>query len=297
MLLLSGEAGAKGELELNGARHALKVPGRDAAGPAVVELGGGLLAVVVNERQAETAAVVEEGICLGVDPFGIVPDAEDTVDASDKPVPPAATLRPAGGHDQLIVVTPAGEIQRSKQTGPRRPPAPKLGSWDSRGTSSEVAGTARGYEAVPAVGTPARFDAAHGDAYGWLTLENPGAAAARTEPTHFPGGPGRLHVFADGKRVAVVGPGRRRQVRSGGRRSRREGHFSGGRRCAPGGGPAGARCPGPGCSAPGFEGDHPGQARRSRPPAHPTPSRSSPTCPAGAPRTHRWAPGSPTQSS
>ena len=213
MLVLAGPAGAEGELELNGARHALPVPGADAAEPSVVKLGPGdaaPVAVVLNEAQAETFAVVEEGVCVGVDPFGwgTGDDERGRRCGATTPVPPVATLRPAGGA--------ADRVARAAPTGPSRQPprparaGPRPRSWApgrARGTAAEVAGTAAGYKPVPAVGPPARFDAAHGDAYGWLTLENPGAAAAREEPTVFPGGAGRLHVFRDGEAAAIVGPG------------------------------------------------------------------------------------------
>ena len=209
LLVLCGAAGARGELELNGARHELNVPAADAAEPAVVRLNRDLAAVVLNEAQSEAFAVVEEGVCVGVDPFGVTADGDAPEDAAaaDRPVPPAATLRPAPGTDRRVLVNPKGEVETLEQPGPRRPPAPKLGPWESRGTAALVAGTDPGYRPVPAVGTVARFDAGHGDAYGWLTLENPGAAAARAEPTVFPGGPGRLHVFVDGERAALVGEG------------------------------------------------------------------------------------------
>ena len=165
------------------------------------------VAVVMNEAQAETFAVAAEGVCLGVDPFGWgTGDDEAAAEAGDHAVPPAATLRPAGGGDRILVSTD-GTVESAAQTGPRRPPAPKLGAWDSRGTAAEVAGTAAGYKPVPTAGPPARHDAAHADAYGWLTLDNPGAAAAREELTVFPGGAGRLHVFRDGEAAAIVGPG------------------------------------------------------------------------------------------
>lgn len=214
MLVFAGPAGARGELELNGARHVLPVPARGAVKPTIVPLGASkLVAVVLNDSQLETAAVVAEGLCLGVDPWAAPAEAgadaaDAEVDASiDRPVPPAAVLRPAGGHDERRLIAPDGSVVSEPQTGPRRPPAPRLSDWDARGTAGEVLGTASGYTPIPALGTPARHDPAHGDAYGWLTLDNSGAAAARPEPTVFPGGAGRMHVFCDGQEIARVGPG------------------------------------------------------------------------------------------
>ncbi|BAM03800.1 beta-galactosidase [Phycisphaera mikurensis] len=211
LLVLVGPAGKEGELELNGALHRLPVPAKGDAEPAVVPLGAGVHAVVLNEQQHEGFAVVAEGVCLGVDPFEAPAESADAdpAEAADahRVVPAAATLRPAAGRTSRLVVGVGGGVETTEQVAPRRPPAPKLGAWAARGTSAEADGTAAGYKPVPAVGTPARHDPARGDAYGWLTLDNPGAAAARTEPTVFPGGPCRLHVFSDGKPVAVVGPG------------------------------------------------------------------------------------------
>mgnify|MGYP005845824841 CR=1 FL=1 len=173
LLVVFGPAGSAGVVSLNHAVLHVTVPAGDDR-PAV-HAHEGLTVVVLSQEQVDQAYVTASGVELR--------DEHDRV---------------------TLTLDVAGAIKRPSAKPWRKPPAPRLGGWRSATLEQLADGTDAAYRAIDGPASLESLGQSHG--YGWYRLQwkKPPRAAGKLL---VPQSGDRLHVFADGKPVALLGLG------------------------------------------------------------------------------------------
>lgn len=197
LLVCFGPADSRGVLSINGSAVELNVPAHGSAAPTLVEHEG-LYIAALNEDQIDSAYATEEGLYMGV--VGLTRDGRAIVAPGVKSYAHVSadglfSQRPSGGSK---TVPPAGVLA----TGGHEKIT--LGDWLCASTEDYTAGESARYASIPGPTELASLGSPSG--YGWyrLTLKNTASGKARVM---IPQGADRLHLFAEGKPVGVVGVG------------------------------------------------------------------------------------------
>lgn len=182
-----GPANARGVIAVNGSPVEVVVPaGKE---PLALEHEG-LVLLVLNETQIDQAYISEDAVYVGA----------SSLTADGKPVPIPGTKS---------VIRFSSDGQRSTVT----PPASKapdqgeklgLSAWTCAGTADYVDGTSARFASIPGPADLTSLGSAFG--YGWYRVTFKSTAAGRTA-LRFPYAGDRLHLFAEGKPLGVVGLG------------------------------------------------------------------------------------------
>ncbi len=184
MLVLYGPAGAEGIVSLDGTVFHIAVPTGQT--PAV-EQHDELTVVVLNEEQIDAAYLCGQGLVVGA----------AKLDDNNHPV----ALK---GWPKRWLITPGGEISSEKAPVPRAPRAPKLNGWQHANCATLVDGSSGDYRKIDGPASLEQLGCDYG--YGWYRLRIPHQAKPNANARLlFPGGGDRLHVYADGKLLDVLG--------------------------------------------------------------------------------------------
>jgi hypothetical protein len=196
MLVVYGPAGARAQFSVNDSPVEAGVP-KDAR-PVVLQQEG-LTIVIIREEDADTAALLDDCVLLGV----------AGIDAGGQP------MQPVDAPKNYLRVTPDGKVKpvpfEPVKRGPSRGEKIALDGWQHADTDTYTQGTSARFAAINAVAGLSTLGCPVG--YGWYRI--------RTEEEHagnhtvdFGIGGDRLHVFIDGKfsTIAGVGPGASTQI-------------------------------------------------------------------------------------
>ncbi|MBX3365597.1 MAG: beta-galactosidase [Phycisphaeraceae bacterium] len=193
-LVCFGPAGGQGEISINGSPIMLSVP--DGKKPEIIEHEG-ITLVVCAESHVEHIAVLDDAVLVGV--AGISVDG--------KPIP-------LSGSRQYTRVDASGAVSTAatEAAAPRMSrTVPTLAPWTSAVLTDYLDGSSARFAAIDAPTDLGRLGAPFG--YGWYraTIRSSKARKARIMA---PQSADRLHLFADGEAVGVVGigPGASREV-------------------------------------------------------------------------------------
>ncbi len=148
-----------------------------------VETVGDLSVAILSTEQVDAAYLTPDGLVVGIDGF----------DDDGQPVP-------LKGWFTRYHVGLDGDVTGVSQRAPRKPTAPKLGPW--RCAPDPALDPDAEYRSLDG---PASFEQLDNpDAYGWYRIELRQRARGRLLIPH---AADRLHLYADGKLLALVGEG------------------------------------------------------------------------------------------
>ncbi|MGD9789886.1 MAG: beta-galactosidase [Phycisphaerales bacterium] len=181
-----GPAGARAMLSVNGSPVELTVP--EGRTPLVITHEG-LTVVIVSEQLIDHTFVTDHGVFAGVQSI--------SADGIAIPLPGEKhyTHVDADGKMSQVPVAPEKNSKSEKIT---------LGTWTLADCDDYLAGTSPRYATINAPTELTHLGSPFG--YGWyrIQLKN---SSTRKAKLLFPEAADRLHVFADGKEVGVVGAG------------------------------------------------------------------------------------------
>lgn len=190
-----GPARSMGIVSINGSVVETVVPASGSA-PSVLEHEGVQL-LVLNEEQVDTAYLTDDAVYLGV--LGIAADARPIVAADAKSymhvaVDGVMSTRPANTAKAVSIALAAGS------TGDRAP----LSEWMIASAEDYASGSSPRYASIAGPAELSTLGAPFG--YGWYRL---GIRPAATGKAHVmaPFASDRLHFFADGDPVGILGVG------------------------------------------------------------------------------------------
>ncbi len=195
VLVCFGPAGTTGVLSVNGSPVELPVPASgDAVRPVEHE---GLHILVISEEHADTTYCTDTAVYVGVE--GLTPDGRPIVRAGAK---------------SFVSVSPEGVSQTVNASSAKSPgvfaagaPAAAkatCGEWTAVSTEEYASGQSARFASIPGPTDLALLGAPYG--YGWyrVTFKPPSTKKGHVRCPH---GGDRLHFFAEGKPVGVVGGG------------------------------------------------------------------------------------------
>lgn len=196
MLVLFGPAGTPGRLAINGAPLELKVP----TGRSPLVLRHESLTIVVLNRQQLEAAWILPGDQLLIGALPLDPDRQPlTLPGWSQ----AQLIQPDGTQ---TVCRPAARARSAAGIGlrswPRTPAAPRLERWQHHVPRSFVTGSDPSFQNIAGPASLESLGVSMG--YGWYRLKL--SRAVRGPCFWVPAG-GRLHIFANGRPVALLGEG------------------------------------------------------------------------------------------
>lgn len=185
VLVLFGPAGSEGEVSINGSPIPVAVPGGKQ--PNLIEHEG-LTLVICSESLIDLTWIGESEVFIGV----------TGLDAQGTPIP-------ASGYKQITRISAAGESSRESVNGaPRAPRRPTFDDWQAATIDANVDGSSPRYAAVEGPADLAAYGSAYG--YGWYRLIIR-ATSAKKPKVVAPQSADRLHFFADGEPIGVLGSG------------------------------------------------------------------------------------------
>ncbi len=190
VFVVFGAPGARAMLSINGSPMETTVPDAKAAGPAIQEHEG-LTIVIANQEQIDHVVLDDSGVYLGV--AGL--DAQG---------------RPLALYDAKTCthIDPEGKVSSVKFAVPahggKRAAKPQLGEFQLGGMLPYVDGTSPRFANIKGPADLVSLGAPYG--YGWYRLHVP-SSSARKAKLMFPHAGHRLHVFAEGESVGIIGPG------------------------------------------------------------------------------------------
>lgn len=182
MLVLFGPAGSQGVVAINDAVLQVKPP---AGHEPLVVRHEDLTIVVLNREQVDAAWLMNDRVVVGA----------AMLDGHGQPSP----LR---GWSQVTTVQSDGEVTVAKLKAPPRITAPRLGRWKAADVSELVTGQSERFEPIDGPTEMATLGVSQG--YGWYRIDAKGAKAGQLL---LPRGGDRLHVYQQGKPVAILGNG------------------------------------------------------------------------------------------
>ncbi|MCC6676765.1 MAG: beta-galactosidase [Phycisphaerales bacterium] len=187
VLVCYGPAGARGVIAVNGSPIDVVVPsGKD---PLALEHEG-LTLLVLNETQIDQTYISDDAVYIGA----------SALTADGRPIP-------AGGARSVIRFSSDG--QRTAHTPPAAKPVEvidklAISGWTCASMSDYVDGTSARFASIPGPADLTSLGSAFG--YGWYRVTFKSSSAAKAA-LRFPQAGDRLHLFAEGKAVGVVGFG------------------------------------------------------------------------------------------
>lgn len=180
LLVVFGPAGAAGVVSINSKELSVTVPGGDEP---VVHRHEGLSVAVLNEAQVDAAYITRTGLVVGT----------YELDRADKPVP-------LEGWPRIFQVGGDGRVSSRSAKRAAAPTPPRLTAWEMADVGAMIDGTSPRYQRIDG---PASFESLGCDfGYGWyrFTVSTPG-----TLPVLAPEASDRVHLFNDGRPVALLG--------------------------------------------------------------------------------------------
>lgn len=186
VLVCFGPAGASGAVSINGAPLEVDVPDGDT--PLVQEHEGVTL-VVVGEDLADRTFITDGAIYVGI----------ESIDASQQPT--GARSRSA-----VRIDTETGAVRplAADRNSARHPAAPTLGEWSRAGMDDYCAGSSARFASIDRPLDLNRLGSSFG--YGWYRAVVRSAGAKRIRAM-LPQSADRVHAWADGKALGVIGHG------------------------------------------------------------------------------------------
>lgn len=189
VFVVFGAPGARAMLSINGSPMETTVPDAKAAAPAIQEHEG-LTIVIANQQQIDRVMLDDSGVYLGV----------AGLDASGKPLP-------IDDAKSCTHIDPDGKVTAHKfapAPAGKRAPKPQLGEFQLGGMLPYVDGTSPRFASIKGPADLVSLGAPYG--YGWYRLRVP-SSSARKARLMFPHAGHRLHVFAEGEPVGIIGAG------------------------------------------------------------------------------------------
>ncbi len=181
-----GPAGARASVSINGSALELTAP---TGQTPVIEEHEGIVIVVCSEALAEATVALPDGVHVGV--RGVSPSGE--------PAPhPSFRTRWRISADGEVSKSSAGNSSAASVR------APSLTGWTRSACDAHVSGTHSAFKTAKAPASLVALGAPTG--YAWCRLAFKGKGATRTPSALVIGGD-RVHLFADGKRFALIGNG------------------------------------------------------------------------------------------
>ena len=182
LLVLFGPAGADGLIGINDAPLAVTVP---AGRSPLVETHEDLTIVVLNDQTIDAATATRRELTIG----------SAGLDEHGEPI----TIP---GWASTTTVRANGRTHAKRVTRPRRPSAPRLTRWLQAPLDQVVDGTSQDYRTIEGPAGLEALSAPFG--YGWYRLTFPAKLAAHVMVGH---ACDRLHLFAEGKPLMILGSG------------------------------------------------------------------------------------------
>lgn len=182
-----GPAGARGSVSINGSALELIAP---TGQTPVIEEHEGVVVVVCSEPMADAAAFAHDSVHIGV--AGLSESGEP---------------RPHPAFKTRWRISAEGETSKSSAghaNAGGSPRAPSLSGWARYACDAHVSGEHADYKPTKTPASLAALGAPVG--YGWRRVSFKGKPAPRSANALFSAAD-RAHLFADGKRFALLGPG------------------------------------------------------------------------------------------
>ncbi len=186
-LVCFGPTGAAAMLSVNGSPVETIVP--EGMTPVILEHEG-LTIVVLSESAADATFFTDDAVFVGAG--GLTPEGEPTALSGVKSVMRIGT----DGKQKTVVPAPAPRHRGSEK--------PVLGPWSAATMSDYADGTSARFAAIDGPADLTALGSPYG--YGWYRLTFKGDSARKARLI-FPFAGDRLHLFAEGKEVALVGAG------------------------------------------------------------------------------------------
>ncbi len=183
LLVLFGPAGSTALLSVDGTHIQATVPAK--GDPPAVERLDGLTVAILNTPQADAAYLHRGGLTIGAN--GLDPDG--------RPLS-------AKGVKTMYLVSLDGSLDTRTDDATRKPPAPKLATWQAAPLGPFLDGTHETYQTIDG---PASLETLACDyGYGFYRI---GTGKGAGGDMLAPGAGDRLHVFVNGRREAILGVG------------------------------------------------------------------------------------------
>jgi Glycosyl hydrolases family 35 len=182
-----GPAGVRGSLAINGSGFEVTVP---TGKSPVIEEHEGITVVVCNEEQIDTAFLTDDAVFVGV--AGVTADG--------KPIP-------LNGSKNCTRITADGVSSTVAIDAPKAHHVTEkvhVGAWSFATMDDYVDGTSARFATIKGPADLTSLGAPYG--YGWYRVTTRSASTHKAKLA-FPHAGDRVHVFADGHHLGVVGVG------------------------------------------------------------------------------------------